>query len=112
MLNTDMYNPNNKQKRMQSEDFARNLRGVNAGKDFDPDFLQEIYDAIKQNELILPDEHDNQHAFEYAWKELLMKTQDAGDLELCQTNAFDAEMFRATWKTNRGDSELRLHVGL
>ena len=98
MLNTDMYNPNNKQKRMQSEDFARNLRGVNGGKDFDPDFLQEIYDAIKKNELILPDEHDNQHAFEYAWKELLMKTQDAGDLELCQTNAFDAEMFRATWK--------------
>lgn len=99
MLNTDLYNPNHKgQKRMTAEDFGRNLRGVNSGKDFSPELLQDIYDAIKENEIILPDEHDNQHAFEYAWKELLMKTTDAGMLELCDTNAFDAEMFKATWK--------------
>jgi brefeldin A-resistance guanine nucleotide exchange factor 1 len=99
MLNTDLYNPNVKsQNRMTQESFAKNLRGVNAGKDFSPEFLQEIYEAIKQNEIILPDEHDNKHAFEYAWKELLMKTQSAGDLELCTSNAFDAEMFAATWK--------------
>lgn len=100
MLNTDLYNPNvaKNQKRMTAEDFGKNLRGVNAGKDFRPEFLQEIYDAIKENEIILPDEHDNKHAFEYAWKEMLMKTTDAGMLELCDTNAFDAEMFKATWK--------------
>jgi golgi-specific brefeldin A-resistance guanine nucleotide exchange factor 1 len=100
MLNTDLYNPNvaKTQKQMTREDFARNLRGVNSGKDFPPDFLQEIYEAIKQNEIILPDEHANKHAFEYAWKELLLKTHDAGLLELCDTNAFDAEMFQATWK--------------
>lgn len=99
MLNTDLYNPNVKsQKRMSYEDFARNLRGVNAGNDFAPELLQDIYDAIKQNEIILPDEHENRHAFEYAWKELLMKTADAGPLELCDSNAYDAEMFKATWK--------------
>lgn len=100
MLNTDLFNPNasKSQKRMTPEDFAKNLRGVNSGKDFAPEFLQEIYDAIKENEIILPDEHDNKHAFDYAWKELLMKTQEAGPLELCETNAFDAEMFHATWK--------------
>lgn len=100
MLNTDLYNPNvaKTQKRMSPEDFARNLRGVNASKDFPPEFLQDIYEAIKQNEIILPDEHENKHAFEYAWKELLLKTHDAGSLELCDTNAFDAEMFKATWK--------------
>jgi golgi-specific brefeldin A-resistance guanine nucleotide exchange factor 1 len=100
MLNTDQYNPNvaKTQKRMTPEEFAKNLRGVNAEKDFQPEFLQEIYEAIKQNEIILPDEHENKHAFEYAWKELLLKTQDAGSLELCETNAFDAEMFRSTWK--------------
>jgi brefeldin A-resistance guanine nucleotide exchange factor 1 len=100
MLNTDLYNPNvaKTQKRMSHEDFARNLRGVNAGKDFPQEFLQDIYEAIKQNEIILPDEHENKHAFEYAWKELLLKTHDAGSLELCDTNAFDAEMFQATWK--------------
>ncbi|KPI38130.1 uncharacterized protein AB675_1158 [Cyphellophora attinorum] len=100
MLNTDLYNPNasKTQKRMTPEDFARNLRGVNGGKDFALEYLQEIYDAIKDNEIILPDEHDNKHAFDYAWKELLMKTHDAGPLDLCQTNTFDAEMFNATWK--------------
>jgi golgi-specific brefeldin A-resistance guanine nucleotide exchange factor 1 len=99
MLNTDLYNPNvKKQNRMSYMDFAKNLRGVNAGKDFDPHYLQEIYDSIKQNEIILPDEHDNKHAFDYAWKELLIKAGSAGDLAMCDTNAYDADMFAATWK--------------
>lgn len=99
MLNTDLYNPNVKpQNRMAYSDFARNLRGVNAKKDFDPDFLQEIYDSIKQNEIILPEEHETKDAFEYAWKELLMKSTSAGHLVICDTNIYDAEMFAATWK--------------
>ena len=99
MLNTDLYNPNvKKQNRMSYNDFARNLRGVNAGKDFDPDYLQAVYNSIKQNEIILPDEHDNKHAFDYAWKELLIKTSSVGDLAMCNTNAYDADMFEATWK--------------
>lgn len=99
MLNTDLYNPNVKtQNRMSYEAFARNLRGVNAGNDFAPEFLQAIYDAIKHSEIILPEEHDNKHAFDYAWKELLMKTDSSGDLAICNTNIFDAEMFKATWK--------------
>ncbi|KAJ9653623.1 GDP/GTP exchange factor for ARF [Neophaeococcomyces mojaviensis] len=100
MLNTELYNPNVKktQKRMTCEDFARNLRGCNAGGDFPMEYLQDIYDAIEQNEIILPEEHDNKHAFDHAWKTLLTSTQSSGHLELCDTNAFDAEMFDATWK--------------
>ncbi|KAK6600302.1 Sec7 domain-containing protein [Botrytis cinerea] len=85
MLNTDQHNPNMKGKRMELENFARNLRG-------------DIYESIKSNEIILPDEHDNKHAFDYAWKELLLKTTSAGDLTICNTNIFDADMFAATWK--------------
>ena len=99
MLNTDQHNPNVKTtNRMAFNDFARNLRGVNGGKDFAPAYLQEIYDSIKTNEIILPDEHDNKHAFDYAWKELLLKTQSSGDLVICNTNLFDPDMFEATWK--------------
>lgn len=100
MLNTDLYNPNVKksQKRMTVEDFARNLRGCNAGKDFDTEYLQDIYDAIHSNEIILPEEHDNKNAFDHAWKSLLMNTHNAGQLELCDSNTFDAELFSATWK--------------
>ena len=99
MLNTDLYNPNVKgQKRMTVADFSRNLRGVNGGQDFAPEYMQAIYDSIKSNEIILPEEHDNKHGFDHAWKELLMKTEAKGELDLCDDNSFDAEMFRATWR--------------
>jgi len=100
MLNTDLYNPQVKktQKRMTVEDFSRNLRGCNAGQDFPFEYLQDIYDAIAEDEIILPEEHDNKSAFEHAWKTLLLNTNNSGQLELCDTNAFDAEMFSATWR--------------
>ena len=99
MLNTDLYNPNVKgANRMKYEDFARNLRDVNGGGSFEPDYLHAIYDAIAAREIVLPEEHDNKHAFEHAWKELLVKTQTAEDLVICNTNVFDADMFAATWR--------------
>ncbi|KAJ5945829.1 hypothetical protein N7454_002668 [Penicillium verhagenii] len=99
MLNTELYNPNVKsQNRMSFPAFARNLRGVNDGGDFTEEFLQEIYDSIKDNEIILPDEHENKHAFDYAWKELLLKSSGAGDIIVGETNIHDADMFEATWK--------------
>lgn len=99
ILNTDQHNPNLKSsKRMSFEDFSRNLRGQNDGQDFSVEFLRAIFDSIKSNEIILPDEHDNKHAFDYAWRELLLKTEAAGDLVICDTNIYDADMFAATWK--------------
>ncbi|CAI7608892.1 unnamed protein product [Penicillium discolor] len=99
MLNTDLYNRNVKpQNRMTCASFARNLRGVNGGGDFAEEFLEDIYDSIKNNEIILPDEHENKHAFDYAWKELLLKSSSAGDTIVGETNMYDAEMFAATWK--------------
>ncbi|TVY38452.1 Uncharacterized protein LSUB1_G004093 [Lachnellula subtilissima] len=99
MLNVDQHSPKIKaQSRMQYEDFAKQVRGVNGGQDFDPEFLRAIFEEIKSNEIILPDEHDNKFAFDYAWRELLLKTGTAGELVLCDTNIFDADMFAATWK--------------
>ncbi|KAL8847164.1 MAG: hypothetical protein Q9221_007794 [Calogaya cf. arnoldii] len=99
ILNTDQHNPSVKdEKRMKQADFAKNLRGVNGGGNFDPEYLQQIYDSIRNNEIILPEEHTTARAFDYAWEELLLKTKDAGDLMLCDTNIFDADMFQATWK--------------
>ncbi|CEJ95123.1 Putative Cytohesin-2 [[Torrubiella] hemipterigena] len=99
ILNTDQHNKNVKgMKRMTFEDFSRNLRGQNDGKDFSVDFLKEIFESIKSNEIILPDEHDNQHGFDYAWREMLTKTDSAGPLVLCNTNIYDADMFAVTWR--------------
>ncbi|KAF4125340.1 golgi-specific brefeldin A-resistance guanine nucleotide exchange factor 1 [Geosmithia morbida] len=99
LLNTDQHNPNLKDhKRMTLDDFSRNLRGQNARENFAPEYLQEIYETIKSDEIILPDEHDNKHAFDYAWRELLQKTESAGELVVCDTNIYDADMFAATWR--------------
>lgn len=99
MLNTDQYNRNVKPAaRMTPQGFARNLRGVNGGNNFDDEYLQAIYDAIKAREIVLPEEHDNQHAFEHAWKELLVKAQTVENLVICETNIYDSDMFAATWQ--------------
>lgn len=99
ILNTDQHNPNLKSaRRMKYEDFARNLRGQNAGEDFSPQYLHDIFDSIRTNEIILPDEHDNQHAFDYAWRELLSKADGAGPLSMCNTAMYDADMFASTWR--------------
>ncbi|KAK0672673.1 hypothetical protein QBC41DRAFT_379451 [Cercophora samala] len=98
MLNTDQHNPTiKKEARMNEAAFARNLRGVNGGKDFPPEYIHDIFHAISTNEIILPSEHDNKHAFDYAWKELLLKSDSAGPLVLCDTNIYDADMFATTW---------------
>ncbi|KAI1074627.1 hypothetical protein F5B20DRAFT_595974 [Whalleya microplaca] len=99
MLNVDQHSPKLRgSKRMELADFARNLRGVNGGKDFPPEFVEATFEAIKTDEIILPDEHDNKHAFDYAWRELLLKSESAGPLVLCDTNIYDADMFATTWK--------------
>jgi brefeldin A-resistance guanine nucleotide exchange factor 1 len=99
MLNTDQHNPNLKgDKRMKIEDFAKNLRGVNDGKNFELEYLQLIFDTIKTNEIILPEEHQTKHAYDHAWKELLVKIKDAESLVICDTNIFDGDMFALTWK--------------
>ncbi|KAI5861656.1 hypothetical protein GGS23DRAFT_576035 [Durotheca rogersii] len=99
MLNVDQHSPKLKgQKRMEIVDFARNLRGVNGSRDFPPEFLETTFEAIKSNEIILPDEHDNKHAFDYAWREMLLKTESASPLVVCDTNLYDADMFATTWR--------------
>ncbi|KAK9430752.1 hypothetical protein V1505DRAFT_344051 [Lipomyces doorenjongii] len=98
LLNTDLYNPQVRN-RMTLEQYKRNLRKVNNNEDFVPEYLEAIYNAIKNQEIIMPEEHNNQAGFDYAWKELLQKANSSGELFVCDdTSIYDAEMFRATWK--------------
>jgi brefeldin A-resistance guanine nucleotide exchange factor 1 len=78
MLNTDQHNPQNR-KRMTIDDYKRNLRGVNDGKDFDPEYLAAIHESIKKKEIILPEEHVGQPGFDYAWKGLMQRARTAGE---------------------------------
>ncbi|KAG1901704.1 FACT complex subunit-domain-containing protein [Suillus fuscotomentosus] len=81
---------------MSIEDYQRNLRGVNDGTNFSPEFLvggflllkiygvhsqqQSVYDSICKREIVMPEEHTGQLSFEYAWKELLTRSRQSGKL--------------------------------
>uniref|UniRef100_A0A060T9W3 ARAD1B02926p n=1 Tax=Blastobotrys adeninivorans TaxID=409370 RepID=A0A060T9W3_BLAAD len=98
MLNTDQHSPQVK-KSMTLDQFRHNLRGANDGKDFSPDYLEEIYRTIKSREIIMPDEHDNDETFEYAWKQMLVKISQAGDMKSGSfLGAFDKPVFETNWK--------------
>ena len=78
---------------MTIEDYTKNLRGVNAGKDFPPEYLvsispssltcidgqANIHDSLRKREIILPEEHAGQHGFDYAWKSLMQRSRTAGE---------------------------------
>ncbi|KAG8748165.1 GDP/GTP exchange factor for ARF [Ceratobasidium sp. 414] len=97
MLNTDLHNPQNR-KRMTITDYQKNLKGVNDGTDFDPGYLQAIYDGLRKREIVMPEEHMGQLGFDYAWKELLLRAKNAGEYVVCNTSAFDKQMFELTWQ--------------
>ncbi|ORY06583.1 Sec7-domain-containing protein [Basidiobolus meristosporus CBS 931.73] len=97
MLNTDLHNPQVKN-RMSLDDYMKNLRSVNNGRNFSPEYLGAIYKAISKKEIIMPDEHEGQLGFEYAWKELVQKSE-AGNVYITRnTPIYDKDMFLSVWK--------------
>uniref|UniRef100_K3WHI1 SEC7 domain-containing protein n=1 Tax=Globisporangium ultimum (strain ATCC 200006 / CBS 805.95 / DAOM BR144) TaxID=431595 RepID=K3WHI1_GLOUD len=46
MLNTDLHNPQVKKNKMSKEQFVKNNRGIDNGKDLPKRFLEEIYEDI------------------------------------------------------------------
>ena len=55
LLNSDAHNPQVKN-RMTKEEFFRNTRGIDDGKDINPAFLADIYDRITMNEIKMKDD--------------------------------------------------------
>lgn len=97
LLNTDLHSPKVKS-RMSRQDFGKNLRNVNAGFDFDPQYLDIIYNSIRDREIVMPEEHDNDESFEYTWRELSLKANVVPDALACKTNLFDKHLFETAWK--------------
>jgi len=55
MLNTALHNPNSKMK-ISSEQFIKQNKGINSGKDLAPDMLEAIFRNIKEEPFKIPDE--------------------------------------------------------
>lgn len=59
MLNTDAHSSNlGKAKRMTKQEFIKNNSGINDGQDLEPALLEDIYDEIQVNEIVLKEEQD------------------------------------------------------
>lgn len=100
MLNVDQHNHNVKKQSipMNMDQFKNNVSKVNGGRDFDEDMLEEIYHAIKNEEIVMPSEHSGLIRENYVWKVLLKRgATKEGVFMHAPTGAFDSELFTLIW---------------
>ncbi|MEQ2161794.1 hypothetical protein GOODEAATRI_013186, partial [Goodea atripinnis] len=100
MLNTDQHNHNVRKQNipMTVEQFKKNLKGVNGSKDFDQDMLEDMYNAIKSEEIVMPDEQTGLVKENYVWSVLLHRgaTPEGIFLHL-PPGSYDYDLFTMTW---------------
>uniref|UniRef100_A0A3P9Q1V8 Golgi-specific brefeldin A-resistance guanine nucleotide exchange factor 1 n=1 Tax=Poecilia reticulata TaxID=8081 RepID=A0A3P9Q1V8_POERE len=100
MLNTDQHNHNVRKQNipMTVEQFKKNLKGVNEKKDFDQDMLEDIYNAIKSEEIVMPDEQTGLVKENYVWSVLLHRGATPEGLFLhLPPGSYDHDLFTMTW---------------
>ncbi|XP_058806216.1 Golgi-specific brefeldin A-resistance guanine nucleotide exchange factor 1-like [Phymastichus coffea] len=102
MLNVDQHNHNVKRQNipMTAEDFKKNLKRVNGGEDFDQDMLDEIYNAIKNEEIVMPAEQTGLVKENYLWKCLLRRGVSPESLYVRVGNSsefIDRELAERAW---------------
>ncbi|XP_076020136.1 Golgi-specific brefeldin A-resistance guanine nucleotide exchange factor 1 isoform X2 [Genypterus blacodes] len=100
MLNTDQHNHNVRKQNipMTVEQYKKNLKGVNGNKDFDQDMLEDIYNAIKNEEIVMPDEQTGLVKENYVWSVLLHRGATPEGLFLyVPPSSYDHDLFSMTW---------------
>ncbi|GMT18525.1 hypothetical protein PFISCL1PPCAC_9822, partial [Pristionchus fissidentatus] len=100
MLNTDQHNPTARRNNpsMTVECFKRNLSGTNGGQDFEPEMLEQIYNAIKTEEIVMPAEQTGLVKENYLWKVLLRRGETGeGSFVHAPTGWNDQDLFALIW---------------
>uniref|UniRef100_A0A8C8DCB5 Golgi-specific brefeldin A-resistance guanine nucleotide exchange factor 1 n=1 Tax=Oncorhynchus tshawytscha TaxID=74940 RepID=A0A8C8DCB5_ONCTS len=100
MLNTDQHNNNVRKQNipMTIEQFKKNLKGVNGNTDFDQDMLEDIYNAIKNEEIVMPDEQSGLVKENYVWNVLLHRGATSEGVFLhVPAGSYDHDLFTMTW---------------
>ena len=100
MLNVDQHNTNVKRQNipMTVDEFKRNLSKVNGGQDFESSMLEEIYGAIRSEEIVMPAEQTGLVKDNYLWKVLLRRgaTKDGRYIH-APNGLFDRDLFALSW---------------
>ncbi|KAJ7337743.1 G-box binding factor [Desmophyllum pertusum] len=99
MLNVDQHNSNIKQQKpMTCEDFKRNLRKTNGIGDFKASMLEEVYHAIRNEEIVMPSERSGKIKENYEWKVLLRRSSTPeGRYIHGLGSSFDQDLFLIIW---------------
>ncbi|XP_061693905.1 Golgi-specific brefeldin A-resistance guanine nucleotide exchange factor 1 isoform X2 [Syngnathoides biaculeatus] len=100
MLNTDQHNHNVRKQNipMTAEQFKKNLKGVNGNKDFNQEMLEDIYNAIKNDEIVMPDEQTGLVKENYVWSVLLHRGASPEGIFLhLPSGSYDHDLFTMTW---------------
>eukprot|EP00795_Rhopilema_esculentum_P008272 gene8272-14228_t len=114
MLNVDQHNANvRQQKSMTVDEFKRNVKGVNGGGNFPEEMIEEIYNSIKNEEIVMPSERTGRVKENYDWKDLyhvfrlpilsdhhvLMRKSQAPDSQFMRINTsmYDEDLFLVVW---------------
>lgn len=103
MLNVDQHNHNVKRvtNPMTLEQFKKNLLGGNGAEgNFDETMLEEIYSAIKNEEIVMPAEQSGMLKENYLWKVLLKRGSSTDSLYLRVGNdgeSVDKEIAEIGW---------------
>mmetsp|Transcript_58738 Transcript_58738/g.137076 ORF Transcript_58738/g.137076 Transcript_58738/m.137076 type:complete len:1749 (+) Transcript_58738:59-5305(+) len=63
MLQTDLHNPGIK-KKMSKEDFVWNNRGINDGSDLPKEYLEKLYESVKENPFSLDEDQEARNRME------------------------------------------------
>ncbi|KAH0624366.1 hypothetical protein JD844_031764 [Phrynosoma platyrhinos] len=100
MLNTDQHNHNVRKQNvpMTLEEFRKNLKGVNGGKDFEQDMLEDMYHAVKNEEIVMPEEQTGLVKENYLWSVLLHRgATDEGIFLHVPPGSYDHDLFAMIW---------------
>ncbi|KFZ57350.1 Golgi-specific brefeldin A-resistance guanine nucleotide exchange factor 1, partial [Podiceps cristatus] len=100
MLNTDQHNHNVRKQNvpMTLEEFRKNLKGVNGGKDFEQDILEDMYHAIKNDEIVMPEEQTGLVKENYIWNVLLHRgATDEGIFLHVPPGSYNHDLFTMIW---------------
>ncbi|XVF16673.1 hypothetical protein REPUB_Repub10bG0052600 [Reevesia pubescens] len=95
MLNTDQHNVQVK-KKMTEEDFIRNNRHINGGKDLPREYLSELYHSICENEIqMIPDQGAGFPVMTSSrWINVVHKSKETTPFIACDSRALlDHDMF-------------------
>ncbi|CAM9376279.1 unnamed protein product, partial [Discosporangium mesarthrocarpum] len=102
MLNTDLHNPQiQDHRRMSLADFVRNNRQINGGKDLPYDFLEEVYNSIRENEIQVHRDHMSAAAdgleidYQVHWDGILNRSNEVASASFTPSQAARKHTFPA-----------------